>query len=158
MHACLALLICLGVVIAPGCEGDSDKQAKAAEPASATTPAQDTVAWARAQFDPTAFDTIQFPSDRARLARGADVFRWACSSCHGLTGRGDGGAVLNGDTLHPPSFLEPNWRFAHDENGLRRQIFVGNARGMPHWGLRGTQLRDIVAVETYILQGLRSTQ
>jgi mono/diheme cytochrome c family protein len=158
MRASPSFLICLTVVIAAGCGRNSDPQAKAAEPAPPSTPAQDTVAWARAQFDPAAFDTIRFSSDSARLARGADVFRWACASCHGPTGRGDGGAVLNGDTLHPPSFLEPNWRFAHDENGLRRQIFVGNARGMPHWGLRGTQARDIVAVETYILKGLRSAQ
>lgn len=62
---------------------------------------------------------------------------------------------MNGDTLHPPSFLEPDWRFADDEAGLRRRIFVGNARGMPHWGLQGVQPGDIVAVEKYIIHELR---
>ena len=38
------------------------------------------------------------------------------------------------------------------------QIFVGNTRGMPHWGLRYTPPRDILAVETYILEGLRKAQ
>ena len=117
--------------------------------------AQDTVARAQATFNPAMFDTVQWADDSAHFARGADVFRWACSNCHGPKGEGDGGYVLNGDTLHPPSFLNPEWRFASDEEGLRRRIFVGNARGMPHWGLRGTQPGDILAVEKYILFRLR---
>lgn len=117
--------------------------------------AQDTVAYAQATFDPAAFDTIRWVDDSAHFARGADVYRWACATCHGPTGKGDGGAVFNGDTIHPPSFVNPEWRFAKDEMGLRKRIFVGNARGMPHWGLRGTQPGDIMAVEKYILFKLR---
>jgi hypothetical protein len=34
-------------------------------------------------------------------------------------------------------------------------VFVGNALGMPHWGLREMRPRDIVAVERYIRLELR---
>ena len=150
----ISILICLvSVGFVSSC------QRKSANTASIpTTPAQDTVAWAQARYVSSVFDTIRFASDSARLARGADVFRWACSSCHGPGGKGDGHAVINGDTIRPPSFLTPNWRFAHDEDGLRRQIFVGNTQGMPHWGLRYTLPRDILAVEKYLLEGLRGAQ
>jgi mono/diheme cytochrome c family protein len=140
------------------CDSKAAVEKDATTTGTSSSPEQDAVAFARAQYDPTVFDTIRFASDSLRLARGADVFRWACASCHDAGGKGDGGAVINGDTVHPPSLVEAGWRFAHDENGLRRQIFVGNARGMPHWGLRRTEARDILAVEKYILEALRKSQ
>jgi mono/diheme cytochrome c family protein len=153
----ISIVICLlSIGVVSSCQRKSANLAAAA--AVPTTPAQDTVAWAQARYDGSVFDTIHFASDSARNARGADVFRWACASCHGPGGKGNGGAVVNGVTLRPPSFVEPGWRFAHDEDGLRRKIFVGNTQGMPHWGLRHTQPRDILAVEKYILEGLRGAQ
>jgi mono/diheme cytochrome c family protein len=125
---------------------------------TAMTAAQETVAVAQARYDPAAFAAVPWVDDSAHFARGAEIFRWVCAECHGPVGKGDGGAVLHGDTIHPPSFLDPDWRFANDEEGLRRRIFVGNARGMPHFGLRRMLASDIVAVEKYILFDLRPSQ
>jgi mono/diheme cytochrome c family protein len=141
------------LLVAAACQPAPRNDAAAAE--SSMPPAQDTVLVAEAKYNPAMFDTVQWVTDSAHLARGADVFKWACATCHGAGGKGDGGNVVNGDTIHPPSFLAPDWRFANDEDGLRRRIYVGNARGMPHWGLRGIQPGDIVAVEKYILFDLR---
>jgi mono/diheme cytochrome c family protein len=135
------------------CQNEADRASSKAAPSD-----EETVRYAQAHYDPAMFDTVQWVDDSAHLARGEDVFRWACAKCHGITGKGDGGEVIAGDTVHPPSFLQSDWRFADDENGLRRRIFVGNARGMPHWGLRGMQPGDIVAVEKYILMRLRPQQ
>ncbi len=96
------------------------------------------------------FDTVKWASESDAIARGRDIFKWACAECHGPEGRGDGGRVIDGDTLHPPSFQQANWRFANDPAALDKQVFVGNTLGMPHWGLREMQPRDIVAVEKYI--------
>jgi cytochrome c len=135
------------------CQGEASDE-NASSSASQLTP-HDTVLVAERKYDPAMFDTVQWVTDSAHLARGEDVFRWACAKCHGITGKGDGGEVVDGDTLHPPSFLDADWRFANDEAGLHRRIFVGNARGMPHWGLQGMQPGDIVAVEKYIRLKLR---
>jgi mono/diheme cytochrome c family protein len=101
------------------------------------------------------FDTVAWQDEAAQLARGKDVFGWVCAKCHGIYGRGDGGEVIDGDTIHPPSFLDPQWRFATDERALEQRIFLGNNRGMPHWGEQGLQPRDIVAVAAFIQQDLR---
>lgn len=104
------------------------------------------------------FDTVVWTDSAAARARGKDVYAWVCARCHGVAGRGDGGEVLAGDTLHPPSFQDPNWRFANDARGLWNRIHLGNNRGMPHWGEQGLQPRDIVAVASYILHDLRVPQ
>lgn len=123
---------------------------------AAVVTSADTVAAALATYDPAAFDTIRWESDSIALARGSDVFKWACAECHGQGGAGDGSFVNEqGDTLRPPSFLRPTWRFAGDHDGLRRQVFAGNAQGMPHWGLVKMLPRDIDAVTLYILKELR---
>lgn len=116
----------------------------------------DTVAMARAAFDPAAFDTLVWESPDAATSRGRLVFRISCAKCHGEEGAGDGGFVMNGDTLRPPSFLPAEWRFAEDPVGLRRQIFTGTVAGMPYWGLVGLKYRDIDAVARFIGQELRS--
>lgn len=116
----------------------------------------DSVRLAEAAFQPAVFDTITWESDAAALERGSLVFRISCSKCHGDSGAGDGGFVLQGDTLRPPSFLAPDWRFAEDPLGLRRQIFTGNVAGMPYWGLVGLKYRDIDAVARHITEGLRA--
>ena len=111
----------------------------------------DTVAVALTKFDPAMFDTVHWASDSVRLARGADVFKWACAECHGPRGYGDGGKVTaKGDTLRPPNF-HAGWRLAGDPMGVRRKVYTGNVQGMPHWGLRHIEPRDIDAVSAYIL-------
>jgi len=141
-------LAALAVVVA--CSGEPP----AAEAPSGPTRA-DSVQMAMAAFDAAAFDTISWESDQAAAERGGLVFRISCSKCHGDRGAGDGGFVLQGDTLRPPSFLAPDWRFADDPMGLRRQIFSGNVAGMPYWGLVGLTYRDIAAVARYVLGTLR---
>jgi mono/diheme cytochrome c family protein len=110
----------------------------------------DTVAEAAAAFNPAIYDTVKWDDQAAELTRGEEVYKWACATCHGPAGRGDAEYVLEGDTLRPPSFQDPNWRFRDDLAGLRRYIFIGNAKGMPHWGLRRLRPRDIVALGDYI--------
>ncbi len=112
--------------------------------------AADSVAQALAEFDPAILDTATWESRAAALARGANVWKWACATCHGEEGRGDGEYEIEGDTLHPPSFQTDDWRFADDPEGLRRYIYAGNVQGMPHWGLRQMRARDIVALDLYI--------
>ena len=82
------------------------------------------------------------------------VYQYSCRKCHGERGLGDAGFVRQGDTLIPPSFREPDWSLAQDKAALREQVFIGNAEGMPHWGLAGLKAKDVDAVATYILNVL----
>ncbi len=133
--------------------GTACRPAQSGEHAQPTS--TDTVALAQAEFDPAAFDTVKWASDSLRLARGADVFKWACSECHGPQGHGDGGKVSpQGDTLRPPDFHARDWRLASDTTEVERKVFTGNVRGMPHWGLRRMEFRDVDAVAHYILTSL----
>ncbi len=140
-------LIVLSAATIAGCGKAGPASKAAGEPSAA-----DTEAVAQARFDPAAFDTLRWASDSLRLARGADVFKWACAECHGPTGHGDGGKVTpRGDTLRPPDFHDAAWRLAGDTEAVRRKVFAGNVRGMPHWGLRKMEARDIDAVAAYVL-------
>ena len=121
--------------------------------------AADTVAVAEATFNPAVFDTVKWASDSLRLARGADVFKWGCAECHGPQGYGDGGKVTeSGDTLRPPNFHDASWRLAGDTDAVRRKVYAGNTRGMPHWGLRRMEPRDIDAVAAYVLTVLHPSK
>ncbi len=142
----------LGTLILIGCAASACQ--KANPQAAASLNAADTVQVAAAEFTPAAFDTVKWASDSVRLARGADVFKWGCSECHGATGHGDGGKVINGDTLRPPNFHDVAWHLAGDTQAVRKKVYSGNVRGMPHWGLRRMELRDIDAVSAYVLQVL----
>ena len=115
----------------------------------------DSVGMALQAFDASVFDTISWESDQARSERGGLVFRISCTKCHGDHGAGDGGFVSAGDTLRPPSFLEPDWALAESPIGLRRYIFSGSVEGMPYWGLVGLKYRDIDAVAYFIESPLR---
>lgn len=124
----------------------------ACEPQEETPPPteEQVTAEATREYDPAAYDTVSWPSDSAAVARGRDIFKWACAECHGEEGRGDGGRVIDGDTIRPPSFHVSDWPYADDPDALHRKVFVGNSLGMPHWGLRQMRPRDIVAVEKFI--------
>ncbi len=139
----LALLLLAAAAVAACQKARSDN----AQPNAA-----DTVAVAEAEYNPAVFDTVKWVSDSLRLARGADVFKWGCAECHGPQGRGDGGKVTEqGDTLKPPDFQQVAWRLAGDTEAVRRKVYTGNTRGMPHWGLRRMEPRDIDAVAAYVL-------
>lgn len=146
----LALLLMATAAVAACQQGQSDN----AQPNAA-----DTVAVAEAEYNPAVFDTVKWASDSVRLARGADVFKWGCAECHGPQGRGDGGKVTEqGDTLRPPDFQQTAWRLAGDTDAVRRKVYTGNTRGMPHWGLRRMEPRDIDAVAAYVLTVLHGSK
>lgn len=105
---------------------------------------------AERRYDPVMFDTVVWASQEAAVERGREIYAWVCADCHGEEGRGDGGRVIGGDTIRPPSFQREGWPFSDDPDALHRQVFVGNTLGMPHWGLRLMRARDIVALEQYI--------
>ncbi|MFO7892274.1 MAG: c-type cytochrome [Longimicrobiales bacterium] len=117
---------------------------------SADTRTIDETIEAAHEYDPAAYDTVTWASDSAAVERGRDIFKWACAECHGETGHGDGGRVIDGDTIRPPTFHQEDWAYADDPDALHEKVFVGNSLGMPHWGLRQMRPRDIVAVERYI--------
>lgn len=143
----------LGLLVVAAC-ADSEERAAQAEEARRAA-AADTVRLAAAAYDEAGFDAIEWDADSVALSRGSVVWSFSCTKCHGLTGLGDGGFVLRGDTLRPPSFLAADWRFADDLDGLRRYIFAGNVEGMPHWGIVGLKPIDIDAVGRYIQGVLR---
>jgi len=139
----------LAVVFAlSGCAGGEP-----AEDETAPDTAASSMAMAMEAYDPSAFDTITWESEQAAIDRGQVVYRFSCMKCHGERGLGDAAFVRGGDTLRPPSFREPDWAYAGNKEGIREQIFVGTAEGMPHWGLAGLGAKDIDAVATYILHG-----
>jgi mono/diheme cytochrome c family protein len=111
---------------------------------------EDQVVRAEERYDPVAFDTVVWASQEAAVERGRDIYTWVCADCHGPEGRGDGGRVIDGDTIRPPSFQREDWPYAADAEALHRKVFIGNTLGMPHWGLRLMRPRDIVALEKYI--------
>ena len=140
------MLATLAVAVLAGCESQSDADTR-------TIPLPD-----RTLHSET-LDTVVWTDSTAMLARGKEVFGWACARCHGPTGQGDGGEVtVNGDTLRPPSFHTADWRFAKDPHALAVQIYQGNEKGMPHWGADGIQPRDVIAIAAYIEKDLRAGQ
>jgi mono/diheme cytochrome c family protein len=143
----LALLLAIPLVTL-SCGGEPQGQ-------SQTQVAPDSTSLAQAAYDPTLFDTITWKDQAAALERGKVVYQFSCLKCHGETGLGDAAWVRGGDTLHPPSFRAADWPYAQDKDGLRRQVFVGTAEGMPHWGLVGLKPRDLEGVAIYIIEGMR---
>jgi mono/diheme cytochrome c family protein len=118
------------------------------------------MAVATTAFQAAVFDTITWESDQDAIDRGAVVYSYSCSKCHGQTGLGDAGHVVGADTLRPPSFKEPDWRFAGDVEGLREYIFLGNTEGMFHWGIAENAAgqtmgeKSIDAVARYLAAGM----
>jgi mono/diheme cytochrome c family protein len=138
------------VLVIAGCGGGDQQQS-----APRNTQA-DSVALAAEQFDASVFDTLTWNSDTAAINRGRTTYSFSCRKCHGPGGLGDGGFVFQGDTLHPPSLVAPDFKFAGDPAALRLQVFTGNSEGMPHWGLVGLKMRDVDAVTRYILEVIRA--
>lgn len=140
-------LTALGFLAA--CGGES------APPVQEGPSAADSVQAALAQYDAAAFDSIAWATPEDAVVRGSVVFSYSCVRCHGRFGEGDGGFVARGDTLHPPDFTVPDWRFIGNLEGLRQFIFTGAEGGMPHWGLEGLKYRDVDAVAKFLLEGLQ---
>ena len=86
------------------------------------------------------------PRARADLANGARIFAERCSTCHGLTGAGDGELALNGSIPAPGDFTQP-WA-ARNQAPLQ---WLGTIRDgriealMPPWrdALTEGELRDV---------------
>lgn len=146
----------LGPVLLLAACGPSREEREALAAEQRALAAADTLAAAEAVFDASAFDSVTWAATDSAVARGQVVFSFSCQKCHGAAGDGSGGFVTQGDTLHPPTFLAEDWRFGDDHEGLRHQIFVGTATGMPHWGMEGLKPRDIDAVAHFIRLGLRA--
>ena len=146
-----AVMVILAGLLAgiAGCGGEEEV------PVSAD-PQGDTIAMSEAMFSEAMFDAVTCVADSAAISRGAVVWTFSCQKCHGPEARGDGGFVQRGDTLRPPSFLDADWQFADDREGMRRFIFVGGRDGMPHWGIAGLKPRDIDAVTMYVHKVLRA--
>ncbi|MCY3946927.1 MAG: c-type cytochrome [Anaerolineaceae bacterium] len=86
------------------------------------------------------------PRARADLSNGARIFADRCSTCHGLTGAGDGELALNGSIPAPGDFTQP-WA-ARNQAPLQ---WLGTVRDgriealMPPWrdSLTEGELRDV---------------
>jgi mono/diheme cytochrome c family protein len=150
----LPAILMIGLLLAAACADPAERAAEAEAMRQAA--AADTVRLAAEAYDAAGFDAIEWEADSVALSRGSVVWAISCSKCHGPTGVGDGGFVMRGDTLRPPSFQADDWRFASDLDGLRRYVFAGNAEGMPHWGIAGLKPTDIDAVSRYIREKLRT--
>lgn len=109
---------------------------------------------AAAELDLSAFDTLTWESDTARLLQGNEVYAAECRRCHGYMGRGDTEYSRRHD-LDAPSLVRPGWHLADDPDSLRRRIYIGHPEGMPTWGIGRISLREIDAVAGYIRQQLR---
>lgn len=112
------------------------------------------VAQADSLYSTALFDTIAWASDSLRVAIGNDIFAARCRRCHGYLGTG-GPTDVRGDTIDVPSLVEPDWEYAHDQDAIRRRIFIGHPSGMPIWGIAGLTMREIDAVAWYIDEVLR---
>jgi mono/diheme cytochrome c family protein len=154
MRAAISLLALSFVMVGTACSS-AEEEGPSVSGETAMQAQEDSVMMAAEMYDETAFDSISWDSFADAQERGRVVFQFSCRKCHGDAGLGDGGFVRNGDTLQPPNFVVEDWRFAEDRVGLRKQVFTGTAKGMPHWGFYGLKYRDIDAVATYIQEVLR---
>ena len=93
------------------------------------------------------------PVEQADLTSGARIFAERCSTCHGLTGAGDGELALNGSIPAPGDFTQP---LAARSQSLQQWLAtIRNGRIeslMPPWrdSLGDDELRD-VALYSYTL-------
>lgn len=147
--AALAYVALLG-----SCRPDADEQtAESAE--SLRLARADSVAQAEAVYDAAAFDTVAWPSQEARIERGRVVWNFSCQKCHGEWGHGDG-ELAREHEIDMPDLTVADWEYEGDVPAIRHRIFVGHESEMPNWGLHGLGPRDIDAVATWIVEGVRS--
>jgi mono/diheme cytochrome c family protein len=150
-------VLVFGVLFVLGCENAEDRAAReqAEHDAALQIARADSVAQAAAAWDPTAFDSIAWDDDAARLERGQVVWSFSCARCHGAGGAGDG-EVAREHEVTMPTLLDPNWALAGNIEETRHTIFVGHVSEMPNWGLVGLKFRDLDAVAFFIHAGLRA--
>ena len=117
----------------------------------------DSVALAEAQYDASAFDTLSWQNQEARLERGRVVWNHSCARCHGYDGEGNG-ELAQQMGVEVPSFLRAEWPLAGDVPAMRHAIYVGHESVMPNWGLQGLSYRDMDAAAAHIEQLTRSDQ
>lgn len=146
-----ALMLILTVLTA-ACGGQSEPE-DVEDPDALRQARGDSVRQADATFEPSAFDTISWNTPEERLERGAVVWNFSCSKCHGDRGLGDG-ELARVEELTMPAIAD--WEYAGDVPTIRRQIYVGHETEMPSWGLYGLKYRDIDAVAYHIENVLRA--
>ena len=149
-----SIFLCVGAALTLAACTSADER-EAAQAAAEARAATDSVEVARAQFDAAAFDTVTWTSLDEAVVRGSVVFSYSCAKCHGREAKGDGNFVTRGDTLRPPDLTVADWRFLEDPDGLREFIYTGTDHGMPNWGLEGLRTKDVDAVATFLIEGLR---
>lgn len=155
IHPLLAALLLFAVGCGGG--GDGEQQMSAAQRDSALRSARaDSVRLAIEQYDPAAFDTIQWSSWEERVKRGETVWRWSCAKCHGAGGTGEGD-LAEDYGFDMPNLVAEGWQYAGQPDSVRRRIYVGHESEMPSWGLYGLSYRDVDATVEYILGVLRSS-
>lgn len=76
-----------------------------------------------------------------------------CRRCHGPLGRGDT-EYARARGVEVPSLVEPDWPLA-ELDSVRRAIYVGHEAGMPTFGARDLDSREIDAAAAYVLLTLR---
>jgi mono/diheme cytochrome c family protein len=141
-----SMLAAVTLLTLTACGGEKSEAEMEAERQAARA---DSVAMAEALYDASAFDTITWESEGARLERGGMVWRASCEKCHGPQAGGNGEAALRFQ-IEVPSFRVPGWPYDGDIEALRHRIFVGYSGAMPNWGLHDLKYRDIDAVAAYI--------
>ena len=103
-------------------------------------------------------DTVKLEDrvDRARLRRGADVYRLRCAGCHGVTGNGRGDVYAYLDPK-PRDYRKGIFKFKSTEYGakprradLERVVRVG-ARGTSMPSFRWLADEDLEAVIDYVI-------
>lgn len=142
----LLAVVALAFLAGAGCsKGESEAEMAAKKQAARA----DSVRIAEEMFDASAFDTLTWESDSARVQRGAVVWSSSCIKCHGANGGGNGEVAVQFE-LEVPSFMVPDWEYDGDIDGLRHRVFVGYSGDMPNWGMVGLNYRNIDAVAAYI--------
>lgn len=79
------------------------------------------------------------------LARGADLFRSTCGSCHGADGGGRTAAAAPGLPPIRADFRDPVWQAGLSDRDIADAVLRGRPPSMPAMPLNDVQLRDVVA-------------
>jgi mono/diheme cytochrome c family protein len=89
------------------------------------------------------------PNDAGSIKRGASIYAQNCSSCHGLSGRGEG-PVARSYNPPPTDFTRGEFRHGKTDNDLVKSITIGvPGTGMSGWKGKLSDA-EIAAVAAYI--------